>query len=221
MKGKEKNTGLFSLLVVFMLISLGLGCFIYYDKLMNKGTTSSNQQSVESNIADVLDKNTACQVLDLAPIGGYAVVYNGEVYVNVYDSTANIDKVYGNGSFQKLINTRNNNYKEYVMSNLEIITSDNEPSKWLKLEIANVKSIFNNIYGQALSSANPKYGILILTSDATVSYIGINDLISGKINPTKLDAENISIVKSENNNGYTTYLVKEDASKIDVNTLIK
>ena len=220
---EKKNTGLVVALVIFILISLGLGGFICYDKLMNKESNSSNnepiQQTNENNTAvEANTKKDAYQVLALSPIDGHAVVYNGEVYVNVYDSTTNIDSVYGEGKFQTLVKTRNS-YKQYDFGNLNVVVDGS--NKWLKLNVADVKAVYNNEYGQALSSTNPKYGIIILNSDSTVSYISIKDLIESNVNPTKLDATNISSIKTEDNDGYTTYLVKADGTKIDVNTLIK
>ena len=77
-------------------------------------------------------------------------------------------------------------------------------NKWLKLNTTNVKSIHNNEYGQALSSTNPKYGVVLINSDNTVSYISIKDLIDGNTNPTKLEATDISSVVSEDKGGITT-----------------
>ena len=62
---------------------------------------------------------------------------------------------------------------------------------------------------------------MLINSDNTVSYISIKDLIEGNTSLTKLEATNISNVVSEDNGGMTTYLVKSDGTKINVNTLIK
>ncbi len=220
---KKKNTGLIAVLVIFIIISLGLGGFIVYDKLINNDADNTKITENETN-----DKNTTTeeqttkkdtyQVLALSPIKGHAVLYNGDVYLNVYDSTPNIDNVYGEGKFQTLVKTRNN-YQEYNFGDLTV--SVDSTNKWLKLNTTNVKSIHNNEYGQALSSTNPKYGVVLINSDNTVSYISIKDLIDGNTNPTKLEATDISSVVSEDKGGITTYLVKTDGTKIDVNTLIK
>ena len=61
----------------------------------------------------------------------------------------------------------------------------------------------------------------MINSDKTVSFISTKDLIEGNVNPTKLDATDISSVASEDNGGYITYLVKSDGTKTDVNTFIK
>lgn len=221
MEEKTNNTGLVVALVIFIIISLGLGIFIGYDKLTNN--EPENNDNTEANDSIETETNTKAdsyQVLELAPIGGTAVMYNGEVYVNVYDSNRTIDGAYGEGKMQTLMATRNN-YQEYSFGNLTVTVEEIGVTKWLKLNVSNVKLIHNNNYGQALDSNNPKYGIVMVNSDSSVSYIGIDDLINGNTNTTKLDVTDVSDVVTENMGGYTTYLVKNDGTKIDVNTLIK
>lgn len=221
MEEKTNNTGLVVALVIFIIISLGLGIFIGYDKLTNNEPENNDNTEVNDSIeTETNTKADSYQVLELAPISGTAVMYNGEVYVNVYDSTQKIDSAYGDGKFQTLMATRNN-YQEYSFGNLIVTVEEIGVTKWLKLNVSNVKLIHNNNYGQALSSNNPKYGIVMVNSDGSVSYIGIDDLINGNTNTTKLDVTDVLDVVTENMGGYTTYLVKNDGTKIDVNTLIK
>lgn len=218
MDGK-KNNGLIITLIIFIIITVVLGSFIIYDKTLN-----NQNKNDEINEKD-LNKNESIenyyQVLELSPISGHAVLYNGEVYVNIYDSTSKINTVYGNDKFQTLIKTREN-YKDYDFGNLKVVTSStlDSSSKWLKLDISKVDSIYNNNYGQSITPNNPKYGILMINEDKTVSYISIGDLILGNIQPTKLETSNISSIVTEDNGGYTTYLISSDGSKTDVNTLI-
>lgn len=226
MEGKTNNTGLVVALVIFIMISLGLGVFIGYDKLINNKSENNNNQETEVNDSiepETNIKTDSYQVLELSPIGGLAVMYNGEVYVNINDSTQTIDYLYGNGKFQTLVNTRNN-YQEYSFGNLTVTSkyvNYGGLNKWLKLNISNVKSIHNNEYGQEIDTINPRYGIVMVNSDSSVSYIEIDDLIDGNINPTKLDVTGVSNVVTEDRGGYITYFVKEDGTKTDVNTLIK
>ncbi len=204
----KKNNGLIITLIIFIIITVVLGSFIIYDKTLNN---QNKKESIENYY----------QVLELSPISGHAVLYNGEVYVNIYDSTSKINTVYGNDKFQTLIKTREN-YKNYDFGNLKVVTSStlDSSSKWLKLNISKVDSIYNNNYGQSITLNNPKYGILMINEDKTVSYISIGDLILGNIQPTKLETSNISSIVTEDNGGYTTYLISSDGSKTDVNTLI-
>lgn len=194
------------------------------EKLMDKALDQADKMMDQAEnemekIENDLNANKTYQVLVLGPIEGYAVLYKGEVYVNVYDSTPNIDNVYGEGKFQILVNTRNN-YKEYNFDGLEV-KGGNINGKWQKLNISNVKKLYNNDYGQAISNINPKYGILMLCDDNTVSYISILDLINGNSNPQKLEVTNVKDIVAENHMGYTTYVVDANNNKTNVNDLIK
>ena len=218
MDGK-KNNGLIITLIIFIIITVVLGSFIIYDKTLNN--QNKNDEINEKDLNKDESIENYYQVLELSPISGHAVLYNGEVYVNIYDSTSKINTVYGSDKFQTLIKTREN-YKDYDFGNLKVVTSStlDSSSKWLKLNISNVDSIYNNNYGQSITPNNPKYGILMINEDKTVSYISIGDLILGNIQPTKLETSNISSIVTEDNGGYTTYLISSDGSKTDVNTLI-
>lgn len=218
MDGK-KNNGLIIALIIFIIITVVLGSFIIYDKTLNN--QNKNDEINEKDLKKDESIEDYYQVLELSPISGHAVLYNGEVYVNIYDSTSKINTVYGNDKFQTLIKTRES-YKDYDFGNLKVVTSStlDSSSKWLKLNTSNVDSIYNNNYGQSITPNNPKYGILMINEDKTVSYISIGDLILGNIQPTKLETSNISSIVTEDNGGYTTYLISSDGSKTDVNTLI-
>ncbi len=218
MDGK-KNNGLIIALIIFIIISVVLGSFIIYDKALNNQNKKDEINEKDLNKDESIEDYY--QVLELSPISGHAVLYNGEVYVNIYDSTSKINTVYGNDKFQTLIKTRES-YKDYDFGNLKVVTSStlDSSSKWLKLNISNVDSIYNNNYGQSITPNNLKYGILMINEEKTVSYISIGDLILGNIQPTKLETSNISSIVTEDNGGYTTYLISSDGSKTDVNTLI-
>ena len=219
---KKSNAGLVILVVLLLLMCVGMGGFIFInkDKLMAKENPSS---TVKSDKKDTNDSN--CQeeiekeVISLSPIKGHAVLYGGEVYVNVYDTTPNIDSVYGEGTFQKLVKTRES-YKEYSFEKMTA-KLDGQNTKWLKLDVTNAKHLYNNDYGQGLSSTNPKYGLLILNEDNSVSYISTKDLIDGKTSVTKLSVTNVKSIVSEDNMGITTYVIDENDKKTDVNELIK
>ena len=217
---KKSNAGLIVLVVILLLACAGMGAFIFInkDKLTAKESTTTTAKNTKTDTKESVEKNDTYQVLSLSPIRGHAVVYNGEVYVNVYDTTPNIDDVYGAGKYQTLVQSRNN-YKEYSFGNLTMSVDRN--NKWLKLNTTNVKKAYNNEYGQAVSSIDPIYGIILLNSDNTVTFISTKDLIEGNTNTTKLDVTDISDVVYEDNGAITTYLVKSDGTKIAVNTLFK
>lgn len=220
MEENTKGSGLVATIFILIVIILFLGGFILYDKVLNNTTETcnTNENNVNTNT-----NNDNYKVLELSPIGGIAVVYNNEVYVNIYDSTKKIDEVYGDGKYQTLLSSREK-YQEYKLGNLEVETgyvSDDNNTKWLKIDATGVKSIYNNQYGQDVSSVDSKYGIILLNNDSTVSYISIEDLIEGKTSSTSLNVSDISSIVTENNDGLTTYLISSNGTKTDVNTLIK
>ena len=178
---------------------------VYKGKYVKKIANTTNE--TKTNFA----------VLELSPIGGTAVLYNGEVYVNVYDASPNIIEVYGEEKYKTFIKTR----ESYLKYDFGSLTINNNSTKWLKLDISNVKAIYNNDYGQAKSSVNPKYGIIMLNEDNTVSYISTSSLLEGKVETTKLNVNNITNIYSEDNMGFTTYLVDANGNKKDVNNYIK
>lgn len=234
-----------SLLTVFLIIAIiliiAMAIYIYMQKIssnMQIAELENHESKMEETINDLQGKidsisNTInssnettsttndtknnFSVLELSPIGGIAVLYNGEVYVNVYDSTTNIEDIYGEGKYQTLLKTRES-YLEYEFDSLAI---NNNSKKWSKLNISNVKAIYNNEYGQGVSSTNPKYGIIMLNEDNTVSYISISSLIEGNIETIKLNARNITSIKLEDDMGLTTYLVDAEGNKNDVNKYIE
>ena len=201
-------------ITVLAILVLGLGGYLVYDKVINKKECVDNPK-VENN--ETPTKSEKYQVLELSPVGGLAVLYNEEVYAFVHDSREIIDELYGEGTFDKFVDVKGN-YKSSNFGSLEVVKDKNE---WLKLDASNVKKIYNNKYGQDIYQKNSKYGIIILHNDNTVSYIGINNLINGNTKTAKLDISDVSSVVTENNYGYTTYLVKSNGTKVDVNTLIK
>ena len=163
------------------------------------------------------------QALLLSPIKGTAVIYNGEVYVNIDDSTDNVEYAYGKDARKTLTATKGN-YKEYDFSNLKLSNNAilvGNTSKWQKLNVSGVKAIYNNEYGQDISSTNVKYGILMINSDNTLSYISIADLIEGKGNATKLDTSNVTDIVTEDHGGLDTYFITADGTKTNVNEYIK
>lgn len=124
--------------------------------------------------------------------------------------------MYGEGNFQTLLKT----LKSYLEYNFDSVTIDNNSKKWSKLNISGVKAIYNNEYGQATSSTNPKYGILMLKEDKTVSYIPIDSLIEEKVETMELNVEDITSIDIEEDMGLITKLVDVNGKK-DVNNYIK
>lgn len=231
---KNKYNVIIVILSITIILSIIMGIFLYVQKIKTekqieelekeiskseeiKENASNKINSDENKIEEAKENENNIAVLELSPIGGIALLYKGEVYVNVYDTTPNIDNVYGDGKYQILFNTRKT-YREYEFDSLTI---NNNITKWLKLNESNVTAIHNNEYGQGISSENPKYGIIMLKEDKTLSYISILDLIEGKIETTKLNLNDINDIETEDDMGLTTYAVDRNGHKKDINDYIK
>ncbi len=220
----EKNTGLIAALIIFIIISLGLGGFIYYNNIMSNKNEGSDIKKLANDIIETATEKEQYQVLQLTPIEGLAVVYKGEVYINIYADNPTITKIYGN---EKILQEETRKtYKEYDFGNLKVTTeflNDGNSNKWLKLNASNIKVINNNEYGQAYyEHENSKYGIAMLTNGGEVLFSKTKDLMNGKIDPIKLNVSNVSNIEIEATSaGYVTYLIKADGTKININTLIE
>lgn len=231
---KNKYNVIIVILSITIILSIIMGIFLYIQKIKTDKKIEEIEKEISKNEETneiMLDKINSDEkttneanknennisVLELSPIRGMAVLYKGEVYVNIYDTTPNIDSVYGNGKYQMLLKTRET-YKKHEFDSLII---NNNSKKWLKLNESNVIAIHNNEYGQAVSSENPKYGIIMLKEDKTLSYISILDLIEGKIKTTKLNLNDINDIETEDNMGLTTYAVDRNGHKKDINDYIK
>ena len=217
-ENKKRNKGLIVIVVILLIACIGMGCYIGYDKFLNNEiedckTTNDDNTKTKTNTEKPTENNNnnTYQVLLLSPIRGHAVVYNGEVYVDIKDTSSNVEEIYGYEMNNTLMKTREK-YQEYSFGDL--VMSVDRNNKWLKLNITNVKKIHNYEYGQTISNVDPAYGIIILNYDNSISYISTKDLIEGKNNTTKLDVTDIVDIVSEDNYGVSTYLVKSDGTKI-------
>ncbi|MGN1329756.1 MAG: hypothetical protein ACI4VN_00230 [Clostridia bacterium] len=245
MEGQKKNSGLVLTLIIFILLTLCLGGFILYDKLnetSNENTSiesntinttskyanneiSNENSTVESNTVDTEAKNTNNELKAEVPskisvtdfyFDSVAILNEGSVYVNVYGSTPQIDTLFGDGTFQTLVATRNN-YKEYTFNNFEY-RKDNSNFKGMKLNVSNIEAVYSYENGQALST---NYGLILLNKDKTLSIISLYSLINGKTDVKSIsNLSGITSVVSSDNGGITTYAIKENGEKIDLNDYI-
>ena len=221
MEGNNKKSVV--VIVILSLLVLGLGGYIIYDKLFsskNNDVEVSNEQSLEEQKVDDKIKKDYIQLLRLSPIDGFAVLNNGEVYVNIYDTSTVVDDIFGEGKSQDLIKTREK-YVNYSFSN-DYVDIDLLKNRWMKLNVKNIKKIFNHSVGQTYSSSSAsKYGIIMLTNDNKIKFAKIEDLIYGISNIKDLPVDNVKDVVSEDHDGMITYLILNNGEKINVRTLIE
>lgn len=218
---ENKNTN--AVLVIFIILTVCLGGYIVYDKL-NTNTNEnnkhlqetpnkeSNNSSENSNSAEIPSKTSVVNFY----FDSIAIVSDGNVYVNVYGATHEIDDLFGDGTFQTLVSTRNK-YQEYSFNNFEYYKGNNN-FKGMKLNATNVEKVYTYDNGQEIPD---NYGLILLNKDNTLSIISLYSLINGKT--TVKNIPNLSDIKSivsEDNNGVTTYAVKQNGEKVNLEDYI-
>lgn len=189
--------------LVFLIIGGILGSGITYF-MINRDSISSNTNKQENipNSNEQEDEMTSSISLTEFYPDSLALLVDGEVYVNVYGRTTDIDNLYGTNTFQTLLTTRNN-YQEYSFEGLNYKDELNSTFTGMKLNISNIKEVYSFAEGQTLAN---NYGLILLNEDGDVYIISLYSLIMGKKDVTKVESlNNIVSINSENNNGYYTY----------------
>ena len=218
MEEKKSNRGLVIALVLFIVLSLGLGGYIVYNQFVNQPKDHSNEASEntqneeESNIEE--EKQTPISVIDFY-FNSVAIVKDGEVYVNVDGSTPEVDNLFGEGTYQTLVTTRGN-YQEYTFDNFEYNFNDNSTFNGMKLNTSNVDKVYAYDYGQVLAN---NYGLILLNKDKTLSIISLYSLITGKADVTPISGlSNIESEITENisMSGMYTYAITQTGEKINL-----
>lgn len=227
MNRKNGNAAIIIVLVIFIILSLSLGGYIIFDKLSSNDNSKTNIATNEvakndtttpnSNVEKEIIKAPKVSVLNFYP-DSTAILYDGSVYVNIYGSSTEIDKLYGEGTFQKLINTIKNNYKEYSFENFDFKNALNNNFTGMKLNTSNVEKIYSLAFGQGLAT---NYGIVLVNKDKTLSIISLYSMLNAKLDVTPIDGlSDIESIKTEDNLGATTYAVKTNGEKIDLSNYI-
>ncbi len=216
MEEKKSNRGLVIALVLFVVLSLGLGGYIVYSQILNQPKDNSNEvskntQNEEENNTEE-EEQTPIRVVDFY-FDSVAIVQDGEVYVNVHGSTSDVDNLFGAGTYQTLVATQGT-YQEYTFNNFEYKFNDNSTFTGMKLNTSNVDKVYSYAYGQALAN---NYGLILLNKDKTLSIISLYSLITGKADVTLVsELSNIESVITENIGGMSTYAITQTGEKINL-----
>ena len=206
---------LFTLL--FLIAGAAIGSGITF-VITNDDTTPSNKTNQDSQEESINEEesNTPVGITEFYP-NSIAVLVDGEVYVNVYGSTLDIDNLYGTDTYQTLINTRNT-YQTVNFPLLNYKDETNQSFTGMKLNTSNVKEIYAFASGQTF---NNNYGLILLNEDGTVSIISLYSLITGNQNVTTIESlANITSISSSNDTGYTTYATDEQGMLYNMNDYI-
>ena len=232
MEGKKNKTnGVNGILIVIIVILLGVIAFCAYkigtmgrcvvddSNLQKGGNTSVPVEEVTDDIKNTTSNTTVNTTTKIGVTEFYpnsvAIVNDGSVYVNVYGTTTEIDNLFGNDSYKTLVATRNS-YKEHTFNNF-VYYIENQSFYGMKLNTNNVERVYTYEEGQALNS---NYGLILLNNDGTLSIISLYSLINGKTDVKKIELSGIKNVISEDNEGMTTYAIKQNGEKVNLKDYI-
>lgn len=204
---ENKNTGLKVALCIFIIFTLILAGYLFYEKSNTKPNTSNNtalsqesqniknDETNEINIKTETDDAISTSVCYLGQINGVAILQKGEVYVNLgmpedvdYFPKKYNDKDKNRRYYYDLIDNIENKYQEYKFDNFKYYNEnsfENGNFKGIKLDVSDVKMIHEYIPGPEIYGSYC-YGLLLLHNDGTVSAITVNSIINGKTEPTKI-----------------------------------
>ena len=205
---------LFALLLLIAGASIGSGITFV---ITNGDTTPSNQTNQDNQEGPITEEtNTSIGITKFYP-NSLALLVDGDVYVNVYGSTLDIDNLYGTDTYQTLVATRNN-YQTFNFPLLNYKDETNQTFTGMKLNTSNVKEIYTFASGQTF---NTNYGLIFLNEDGTVSIISLYSLINGNMDVTIIEGlANITSISSSNDNGYTTYATDEQGVLYNMNDYV-
>ena len=187
--------------------------FNLLDKILKCETKETKETKTTDDSTEVVaDDYTAIKFYPSST----AVLYKGKVYVNIDGSTPQIDDLFGEGTYQTLINTRKN-YQPLNIEHLKMQNS-NEETKFQELATSNVTGVYVYEAGQTI---NTNYSLLLVKEDGKVEIISLYSLVTGRTKTTELKGlENISYFVSKNSSSVTTYAVDKDGNEINLTNII-
>ena len=224
MENNQKTSkGIYGVIVLLVIIILGMGVYLLYDKEIiftkNKDKEESREEQASSKTDEdktESDQNQSKNSLKVLS-GSYAdsattvIVHHGDVYVSFEPCPVNFGTY--NGMYNDYCTSLNNlinSYQEYSLDGLEYEAinvsqsyrysrSLNSHFLGLKINISNVKSAYSVMQGQSLIPS--KQGLAFLKEDGTLSVISFQNIVSNQLSPASTNLSNITEVRNENGEG--------------------
>ncbi len=208
---KKGKLPVYLIIIIVLLAVLTVGFGIYTIVDLARG----HEKCVECEIC--ADENASTvQVLNFE-FESTAVLYNGEVYVNINGTSSQFNSLYGDGTYD-LLTTIKENYETYTFGNSSV-NLDNDAFTGMKLNAKNVTAIFDYEQGQ---DVNRNYGLLLLYDDGTLGYIQFSDLIAGEIDVTILTdlTDIINVISRQDFSGINTYAITRSGTDVRLSIYI-
>lgn len=207
---KEKRPlGTLIAIIVLAIATLGFGMYMVIDLIKGNPKCPECTACADPSLSKV-------QVMDFY-FDSVAVLYQGEVYVNIDGTSTELNSLYGAGTGEVLAGVRRN-YQTYNFGDSSVRVN-NEDFTGMKLAAKNVVGIFDYQAGQAIKE---DYGLLLLYADGTVGYSRLSTLISGETEVTPLAGvtDVINIISRNEFSGVITYAITRSGSEVRLSRYI-
>lgn len=222
MENQKSNKVLVVLLILFIIITILLGCYIIFSKNSTNKTVNNSQKNdgTSDNVSNVvnseynynLTKRTTTQaVKDSTYKMKVTVDTEGNVYLDCNDSVINDVK---NENIKKNLTNLRSKYDVYFP---EDHPEDDKSNNAYKLDIDKVMTAYY------IELGNFGYGYFVFVKEnGTISYISILSILeNGEINVKDVDTIKNVVSIVNNDYGNQSYAIILDGTEVSLNDYIK
>lgn len=222
MENQKSNKVLFVLLILFIIITILLGCYIIFSKNSTNKTVNNSQKNdgTSDNVSNVvnseynynLTKRTTTQaVKDSTYKMKVTVDTEGNVYLDCNDSVINDVK---NENIKKNLTNLRSKYDVYFP---EDHPEDDKSNNAYKLDIDKVMTAYY------IELGNFGYGYFVFVKEnGTISYISILSILeNGEINVKDVDTIKNVVSIVNNDYGNQSYAIILDGTEVSLYDYIK
>lgn len=222
MENRKSNKVLVVLLILFIIITILLGCYIIFSKNSTNKTVNNSQKNdgTSDNVSNVvnseynynLTKRTMTQAVKESTYKMKVTVdTEGNVYLDCNDSVINDVK---NENIKKNLTNLRSKYDVYFP---EDHPEDDKSNNAYKLDIDKVMTAYY------IELGNFGYGYFVFVKEnGTISYISILSILeNGEINVKDVDTIKNVVSIVNNDYGNQSYAISLDGTEVSLNDYIK
>lgn len=222
MENQKSNKVLVVLLILFIIITILLGCYIIFSKNSTNKTVNNSQKNdgTSDNVSNVvnseynynLTKRTTTQAVKESTYKMKVTVdTEGNVYLDCNDSVINDVK---NENIKKNLTNLRSKYDVYFP---EDHPEDDKSNNAYKLDIDKVMTAYY------IELGNFGYGYFVFVKEnGTISYISILSILeNGEINVKDVDTIKNVVSIVNNDYGNQSYAIILDGTEVSLNDYIK
>ena len=220
MENQKSNKVLVVLLILFIIITILLGCYIIFSKNSTNKTVNNSQKNdgTSDNVSNVVNSeynyNLTKRTTTQAVISGdiqIIVDTEGNVYLDCNDSVINDVK---NENIKKNLTNLRSKYDVYFP---EDHPEDDKSNNAYKLDIDKVMTAYY------IELGNFGYGYFVFVKEnGTISYISILSILeNGEINVKEVDTIKNVVSIVNNDYGHQSYAIILDGTEVSLYDYIK